>query len=51
VEDVDEYYERYRSKVDIIDEIEDKPWGDREFTFKDPNGYLISFCTEQVARD
>jgi uncharacterized glyoxalase superfamily protein PhnB len=51
VEDVDEAYERYRRKVDIIDDIEDKPWGDREFTFKDPNGYLISFCTEQVARD
>ncbi|MFX0095575.1 MAG: VOC family protein [Candidatus Hodarchaeota archaeon] len=45
VTNVDNIYEKYRNKVEIIDDIEDKPWGDREFTFKDPDGYLISFFT------
>jgi catechol 2,3-dioxygenase-like lactoylglutathione lyase family enzyme len=51
VENVDEQYEKYRSKLEIIDEIENKPWGGREFTFKDPDGYLISFCAEQVGNE
>ncbi|MFW9770244.1 MAG: VOC family protein [Candidatus Thorarchaeota archaeon] len=46
VPDVDRIYERYRNEVDIIDDIENKPWGDREFTFKDPDGYLISFFSK-----
>ena len=45
-ENVNERYEKLREKVEIIDEIEDKSWGDREFTFKDPNGYLLSFYTK-----
>jgi uncharacterized glyoxalase superfamily protein PhnB len=45
VEDVDEKYKEVKGKVDIIDEIETKSWGDREFTIKDPDGYLISFYT------
>ncbi|MFX0116475.1 MAG: VOC family protein [Candidatus Hodarchaeota archaeon] len=47
VPNVDEIYEKYRNKVIIIDEIENKPWGDREFTFKDPDGYLISFYSKR----
>ncbi|MFW9893762.1 MAG: VOC family protein [Candidatus Thorarchaeota archaeon] len=43
VENVDSMYEKFRGAVEIIDDIEDKSWGDREFTFKDPDGYLISF--------
>ncbi len=46
VTNVDKMYEKYRNKVDIIDDIEDKPWGDREFTFADPDGYLISFYSK-----
>ncbi|MFW9780356.1 MAG: VOC family protein [Candidatus Heimdallarchaeota archaeon] len=46
VANVDQIYEKYRNKVEIIDDIETKPWGDREFTFKDPDGYLISFYSK-----
>jgi uncharacterized glyoxalase superfamily protein PhnB len=46
VPNVDKMYEKYRNKVEIIDDIENKSWGDREFTFKDPNGYLISFYSK-----
>jgi uncharacterized glyoxalase superfamily protein PhnB len=40
---VDEAYERLAGKVKVMDEIEDKTWGDREFTIADPDGYLITF--------
>ncbi len=42
-EDVDKIYERIKNKITIIDEIETKSWGDREFTLKDPDGYLMTF--------
>jgi uncharacterized glyoxalase superfamily protein PhnB len=45
VENVDDVYQKLKNKVEIIDGIETKPWGDREFTLKDPDGYLISFFT------
>jgi catechol 2,3-dioxygenase-like lactoylglutathione lyase family enzyme len=51
VPDVDRVYDKYRRQVDIIDDIETKPWGDREFTFKDPDGYLISFFTRQEVKN
>ena len=41
VEDVDRLYVEFRNELEIIDDIENKSWGDREFTFKDPNGYTI----------
>lgn len=43
VDDVDIVYQKLKGKVVIVDEIETKSWGDREFTLKDPDGYLISF--------
>ena len=47
VEDVDKKYQEIKNKVTVIDEIETKSWGDREFTLKDPDGYLISFYTPE----
>ena len=47
VTNVDKIYEKYRNKIEIIDDIENKSWGDREFTFTDPDGYLISFYSKQ----
>ena len=39
---VDEIYEEYKAKeVNIISELAPKPWGMREFTIQDPNGYHI----------
>lgn len=43
VDNVDEIYERIKDRVKILDKIETKSWGDREFTIKDPDDYLISF--------
>lgn len=45
VDKVDKIYQKIRNKIMLIDEIETKTWGDREFTIKDPDGYLISFYT------
>ncbi len=42
-QDVDEVYERLKEKVKVVDDIEDKTWGDREFTIADPDGYFITF--------
>ena len=46
VSNVDQIYEKYRNKLEIVDDIENKSWGDREFTFKDPDGYLLSFYSK-----
>lgn len=45
VDNVDETFKKLKEKVEVIDGVETKPWGDREFTLKDPDGYLISFYT------
>ncbi|TXJ27715.1 MAG: hypothetical protein E6Q24_07745 [Chitinophagaceae bacterium] len=42
VDNVDEIYNEYKTKnLEIICDLEDQPWGIREFTFKDINGYCI----------
>ena len=39
---VDEVYEEYKKKgVNIVSQLEPKPWGMKEFTIQDPNGYHI----------
>jgi uncharacterized glyoxalase superfamily protein PhnB/GNAT superfamily N-acetyltransferase len=44
VEDVDELYGLHRSKgAQVISEIEDKPWGLREYIVEDLNGYHLRF--------
>lgn len=42
-ENVDGIWEKIKNEAEVIDPIESKSWGDREFTIKDPDGYLISF--------
>ena len=45
VEGVDELFEAY-SKLDVIHpngQLEDKPWGAREFSILDPDGNLVTF--------
>ncbi len=44
---VDEAYDRLKDKVKVLDEIEDKMWGDREFTIADPDGYLLTFYSSR----
>jgi uncharacterized glyoxalase superfamily protein PhnB len=43
VDDVDSVWSKVKEKVTVVDPIETKNWGDREFTLKDQDGYLISF--------
>ena len=42
--DIDEYYQELKQKkVKIVTEIKDEPWGSRDFTVADTNGYLLTF--------
>ena len=42
VDNIDQVYKEYRvSGIDIFQQIENKPWGTREFIFSDLNGHLI----------
>lgn len=44
VENIDALYERYREEsLDLLDEPEGKPWGMRQFTMRDLNGYHLHF--------
>ena len=41
---VDEMYERHKANgATIISDIENKPWGLREYTVEDPSGYHLWF--------
>lgn len=44
-EAVDQYHDLLKKsgKVEIVDPIEDKPWGYRQFTIQDPDGNKIQF--------
>ncbi len=37
------FTKRIKNKVKLIQEIETREWGDREFSLADPDGYLISY--------
>jgi catechol 2,3-dioxygenase-like lactoylglutathione lyase family enzyme len=43
VDNVDDIYQEFKEerKIPIAAEIENKPWGIREFSIRDINGYLI----------
>ena len=41
---IDDTYQRHRSNgANIVNDIEDKPWGLREYVVEDPNGYYLRF--------
>ncbi|MDF2962172.1 MAG: lactoylglutathione lyase-like lyase [Paenibacillus sp.] len=42
VQNADEVYALFKSKgVEVVQEIETKPWGVREFTFRELNGHMF----------
>ena len=43
VEDIDALWERLSGTVEIVDAIGTRPWGHRNFSIKDPNGFTIKF--------
>jgi catechol 2,3-dioxygenase-like lactoylglutathione lyase family enzyme len=47
VENIDELYAEYQSKkVEILSSIENKPWGQREFSIRTIDGHRITFGQE-----
>ena len=45
VDDADELYRLHQAKgAMVVQEIEDKPWGVREYVVEDPNGYHLRFA-------
>ena len=48
VEGVDELRRRVEGKAEIVSDLHDTFYGTREFYFRDPNGYILSF-SEAVA--
>lgn len=43
VDDVDAEYARLKDAGVKVGELRDQPWGERNFTFEDPDGYLWSY--------
>ena len=44
VENIDELYQEYQAKeVEILAEVADKPWGQREFAIRTIDGHRIMF--------
>ena len=44
IEKIDRLYEEYTSKqVEILSDIESKPWGQKEFSLKTVDGHRITF--------
>lgn len=43
--DLDQYYaDLQKQDVNITEPIKDEYWGDRVFTIRDPDGFVLSFC-------
>lgn len=44
---LDELFSLYRARgVEVVEEPSDRPWGLRQFTIRDCNGYVATFCAE-----
>ncbi|MEM7412152.1 MAG: VOC family protein [Myxococcota bacterium] len=44
---LDDLFERYRDRgVQVLEEPSDRPWGLRQFSIRDCNGYEATFCAE-----
>jgi len=47
VDDIDELYKEYQSReVEVLSSIENKPWGQREFSIRTIDGHRITFGEE-----
>lgn len=52
VDNVDEIYEEFKERnIEIKHDIENKPWGIREFSIQDINGYLIRVSEGTAAEE
>lgn len=41
---VDEFWEKIKDKVEVVEPLFDTPYGTRKFTIKDPDGNELGFC-------
>ena len=41
VTDVDTFYSKIHKDIQILSKPKDYPWGHREFTIQDPDGYIL----------
>src|SRR3989344_1323488 len=46
VKDVDVLWQKLSPAVEVIDQITPRPWGHRNFSVKDPNGFKIKFFSK-----
>jgi uncharacterized glyoxalase superfamily protein PhnB len=47
---LDQLFDVYQKRgVEVVEEPSDRPWGLRQFTIKDCNGYAVTFCAEITA--
>ncbi len=43
IEDIDTFYVKAKSFTKIVEELQVKPWGLKDFRIEDPFGYYIRF--------
>jgi len=47
---LDQLFDVYQKRgVEVVEEPSDRPWGLRQFTIRDCNGYAATFCAEITA--
>lgn len=49
VDDVDALYERVKGKAEVLMGPVDQFYGIREFTIRDPSGFILTFAQEKVS--
>ena len=45
VEDKEKYYEEVKKFTKVVEKLELKPWGDKDFRVEDPFGYYLRFSS------
>lgn len=43
VNDIDSYYEKVKKFAKVVEELQTRPWGDKDFRIEDPFGFYIRF--------
>lgn len=43
VEEVDALSARLKDRVEVVEPLNDQPWGSREFSVRDPDGHILRF--------
>lgn len=51
VKDLEQYYLEVKSKVEVFEELQDRPWGLRDFRIVDPFGFYLRFTTRHNILD